>query len=502
MHRFGRRPDSADGGFNLAAQVPFPRFPRDLGGVVPRISPEATAALYLVNPISWEYVIWGVVRYAWHYPFRNRSAGINAGMTITNPLLYFLCMGWLLCVAHLLARRRPESNAKLNVPLESLRGLLATGVFFCHGVVTYFFFRTGVWKGPPSPFYEFLGSGTVDLFFFVSGYLFWSKCISDDGIRGVKRFFAARARRLVPGYYASVVLIAAIVAIRTGFALRVSPLQLALDLLNSLAFCFGNLIQPINGFKEAPLINAAVIWTLELEIIFYAVLPLLYRMFKSYRVFAWVGFLALTFWGAGHLEPARSVSWAEDPLPRLLARFFGFGFGFGMLVAFLVSKCPPAWLRALAGRRWSAIPILFLASPVLLGLPAHSVRQFIILVIPFAFVVAGNDFFGLLSIRSMLHLGKSSYSFYVTHGIVLYGLSHMMNRWMPIATLSPSAYWAFIACCGTVAVCLSYFLYRNVELRFMKMSSVLRQAGRSTRTERMRIPLSGRTDAKQFERIL
>ena len=128
-------------------------------------------------------------------------------------------------------------------------------------------------------------------------------------------------------------------------------------------------------------------------------------------------------------------------------------------------------------RRWSLIPILFLAGPILLRLPAHSFLQFVLLLVPFAFVVAGNDFFGLLSMRSTLLLGKSSYSFYVTHGIVLYGLSHLLNRETPVSLLSPLSYWTFISCCGTVAVCLSYFLYRNVELRFMKKGSLLRQAG-------------------------
>ena len=388
-------------------------------------------------------------------------------IAITSPWPYFVLMAWFLMVAHLLARTQPESSAKLNVPLESMRGLLATGVFFCHAVVTYFYFKTGMWNSPPSVLYGFLGSGTVDTFFFLSGFLFWSKCISENGVRSMKSFYAARARRIVPAYYASVVLIVLIAFAQTGFSLVVRPAQLGLDLLTWLTFCIPNLRQPINGFQEAPLINAAVIWTLQLEIVFYALLPFLYRVFKGVRVIAYVGILTLVFWSLRSIYSVTSNDWAEQPVPMLVTRFFAFGFGFGMLVAFLISKCPKAWLETLRKDRWSMIPTLFLVSPVLLGVRAHSVFQLMLLVVPFVFVVAGNDLFGLLSMRSTLLLGQSSYSLYVTHGIVLYGLSHLLNRWLPIAQLSPASYWFFMGCCGTVAICLAYFLYRTVELRFM-----------------------------------
>jgi peptidoglycan/LPS O-acetylase OafA/YrhL len=400
---------------------------------------------------------------------------------IISPWPYFAFMVLFLVVAHLLARVWPEGAARLNVPMESLRGLLATGVFFCHAVVTYFYFKTGTWQPPPSLFYGFLGSGTVDVFFFLSGFLFWSKCISDDGVRGKKAFFAARARRIIPGYYASLVLILLIVLAETGFSLRVRPAEFGLELLVWLTFCIPNLLQPINGLQHAPLVNAAVIWTLQLEIVFYAILPFLYRVFKGYGVLAYLGILTGTFWSLGRIYSVQGANWTEQPVPMLLARFFAFGFGFGMLAAFLVSKCPKTWLEKLRERRWSFIPIVFLASPVLLGVRAHSFFQFMLLLVPFVFVVAGNDLFGLLSMRSTLLLGKASYSFYVTHGIVLYGLSHLLNRWLPIAGLAPISYWCFMGCCGIIAVCLSYFLYRNVEIRFMKKGSVLRQAGIRTR---------------------
>jgi peptidoglycan/LPS O-acetylase OafA/YrhL len=96
--------------------------------------------------------------------------------------------------------------------------------------------------------------------------------------------------------------------------------------------------------------------------------------------------------------------------------------------------------------------------------------------IVFVFVVAGNDFFGLLSSRAVFLLGTVSYSFYITHGIVLFVLSHLFNRWVPVQTLSPLEYWSLIGVVGVTAVCFSMLLYWTVERRFMRRSLALSPA--------------------------
>jgi peptidoglycan/LPS O-acetylase OafA/YrhL len=70
-------------------------------------------------------------------------------------------------------------------------------------------------------------------------------------------------------------------------------------------------------------------------------------------------------------------------------------------------------------------------------------------------------------------LGTVSYSFYITHGIVLFALSHLLNRWIQIRTLSPLQYWSLIGVVGVITVCFATLLYWTVERRFMKPSSAL-----------------------------
>ena len=60
-----------------------------------------------------------------------------------------------------------------------------------------------------------------------------------------------------------------------------------------------------------------------------------------------------------------------------------------------------------------------------------------------------------------------SYSFYVTHGIVLFCLSHAVNTVVPIRSFGPLEFWLFAGFCGICAISLAAFLYRKVELPFM-----------------------------------
>jgi peptidoglycan/LPS O-acetylase OafA/YrhL len=202
-------------------------------------------------------------------------------MTVTTPLPYFVLLACMIGVAAILARILRQEPGKLNVPLESLRGLLAASVLFSHAVVSYFYFQTGKWTVPSSRFYAYLGSAPVTLFFFLSGFLFWSKCLAGNGIGGYGSFLLARVRRLVPAYYVSVGVMLMIVLVNTHFKLAVPLAKLASELTLWLMFLP---IPTVNGFQQAINLNAGVVWTLLFEITFYLLLPLLFWIFKGYRI--------------------------------------------------------------------------------------------------------------------------------------------------------------------------------------------------------------------------
>ena len=414
-------------------------------------------------------------------------------MPITSPLAYFVLAPCLISVAGILAHFIPQNSAKLNVPLESLRGLLAMSVFFSHAVVTYFYFQSDRWSLPPTPFYACLGSGPVILFFFLSGFLFWSKCLAHDGIGGYGKFLAGRVRRLVPAYYVSVAIVMFIVFTKTRFKLAVSLTTFLGELGRWLIFVPA---RSVNGFPQAYLINASVVWTLMFEVGFYLLLSLIFFLFKGYRIFLYLVIAGAISWmlaqrGVVAFTPALVRGGLLPFIAFAVNSALGFGFGIGMLVAFLYARLPKHWWRVLQQRRLTPIPLFFLAVPVLFKVGSYSPAEFWLLGVVFIFVVAGNDFFGLLSSKAVFLLGTVSYSFYITHGIVLFVVSHLCNRWVPIRSLSPLEYWVLIGLVGVAAVCFATLLYWTVERRFMRRSSALlphaasdsvAQAGLETRT--------------------
>jgi peptidoglycan/LPS O-acetylase OafA/YrhL len=394
-------------------------------------------------------------------------------MPVTTPLAYFVLAPCLIGVAGILAHLLPQDRGNLNVPLESLRGVLAMSVLFSHAVVNYFYFRTGQWVPPPSPFYAFLGPGPVILFFFLSGFLFWSKCLAFDGVGNYGRFLVGRVRRLIPAYYVSVGMVMCIVLVKTRFRLNVPLPNLLSELARWLVFVPA---RDVNGVPRADLIDASVVWTLMFEVGFYLLLPLLFFLFKGYRIFLYLAIAGAISWklaasGFVAYSPALVHAGLLPFLTFAVNSVLGFGFGIGMLVAVLYSRGPRRWWQALQKRRLTPIPLFFLAAPVLFKVGSYSPGEFCLLAVVFIFVVAGNDFFGLLSSKAVFHLGTVSYSFYITHGIVLYVVSYLFNRWVPIRSLSPLEYWSLMGLVGVAAVCCATLLYWTVERRFMRHSS-------------------------------
>jgi peptidoglycan/LPS O-acetylase OafA/YrhL len=395
-------------------------------------------------------------------------------MPITTPLAYFVLAPCLIGVAGILAHFIPQNNrGNLNVPLESVRGLLAMSVFFSHAVVNYFYFQTGVWAPPRTPFYAFLGPGPVILFFFLSGFLFWSKCLAHGGIGGYGSFLAGRVRRLVPAYYVSVAMVMFIVLAKTRFKPVVPLTTFLSELARWLIFVP---TRDVNGFRRADLINASVVWTLMFEIAFYLLLPVVFFLFKGYRILVYIAIAGAVSWtlaqhGVVAFTPALVRGGLLPFIAFALNSVFGFGFGIGMLVAFLYARSPKRWWQVLQQRRLTLIPLFCLASPVLFKVGSYSPAEFFLLGGVFVFVVAGNDFFGLLSSKAVFLLGSVSYSFYITHGIVLFIVTHLFNRWVQIRNLSPLEYWSLIGVVGVTAVCFSTLLYWTVERRFMRRSS-------------------------------
>ena len=311
--------------------------------------------------------------------------------------------------------------------IDGLRGFLAVGVLCAHVMTTRGFYETGAWS-TTSRIHVAMGESAVTLFFMVTAFLFWRHVIRGGGGFDTRTFYAARIRRLVPMYAVSVAASLFVVAALSGFQVRVDSFTLLHQLREWVSFGFiptGEL----NGVKDAHIVNA-VYWTLAFEWSFYLALPL----------------LALF---------ARGWSFAL----LIAAAIFA-----GILAAEASER---GWLGAHLSSNWMApVPIAAIGVALTFETAYHPVSV-ALLFVAFLFFAAGNTLGGLLTTRAAKLLGAVSYSFYLTHCIILFVAFRLVEGSIGVASLSAGRHWMVAALAATAATALSAITYRRIEYPFI-----------------------------------
>lgn len=325
--------------------------------------------------------------------------------------------------------------------VDGLRGFLALAVFGEHAASMQGLMTTGVWGEGVAPFYTSASKAGVSLFFMITAFLFWLRVLRSGASFDTRGFFLSRLRRLTPMYAFSVLMALAVVAAASGFSLRVEPAALLRELRPWLSFGFMTTGE-LNGVRDAHAINA-VYWTLAYEWLFYLALPL----------------AALFARGAWVLVPVAVLLVFGGVAPIV------FSFLFGAAAATLVHR--RVLQERAFSRPWLApLPLLALVA-WFFAAGLHSLLQLGLLFVFFVSVVHGYSVLGLLHTRAAKLLGMTSYSIYLIHCIVLYVVTHAVDRVAPVAGMSPLQYWLVAACAASVTVALSSLTYRQVELPFI-----------------------------------
>ena len=316
-------------------------------------------------------------------------------------------------------------------------------------------------------FYAQLGPMSVTMFFFVTGFLFWTKAIASPGDLAPRKFFIKRLRRLMPAYLGSLAAILLIIAIKSNFHLLVPLRDLVVEVAVWALCGLPHRFLPINSMVTTQ-VNAGVFWTLRLEWAFYLSLPLLGWFATKTRVF-------LLFLLCGLTVKLYDVAWHPSVSIASVAsgveifRMWGYrmiiGFGVGMMAAHVKAdrKTWPALLHPAC----TVVAILLLAIVFFLAPPRAGVLESALLTPVSLMIVFGNDFHGLLTSHPIAYLGDISYSVYLLHGIVLYVFFRGARRYFHFVPRSLTLYWVMIGVLGAVLVLLASVSYHYLELGFM-----------------------------------
>jgi len=377
-----------------------------------------------------------------NYPIvTDGSSILFAGLS----LALILGLLWVLLRIKPLAGIFPPESARIS-SLDGLRGFLAFAVVFSHLLSYRIYLQTGKWDFPDH-FFKFAPVVGVQLFFCITGFLFWTKAIRSGGRFNVPSFYRRRFLRIYPLYLA--------VALVTAAVCLVTPSSDPSGVHNFASAIW--ILVPhewpeIHG--NASFYYLAQSWTLAFELIFYFLLPLLALAFaKSAKSFALLSLLFLAF-----LVICMKVS-ALAQLAQCAP------FLVGMITAEVRER---AKLEQFFLGAWGAA--ISLGGFVVLYV-AHSKFSDVFLLACFMPVAHGNTLFGLLSWRPCRALGDISYSVYMVHlviiGLAIRALAMTVQPW----ALPNYQYWLFGFACCLVIVAVSLATYRVFEQPFIRPES-------------------------------
>jgi peptidoglycan/LPS O-acetylase OafA/YrhL len=299
--------------------------------------------------------------------------------------------------ANVTAATQPLS-ARLDF-LDGLRGVAALAVFMAHAVHKV----APAFSAYYEPYFN-LGNWGVVLFFLCSGFIL---PVSLERQGSLGHFWVRRVFRLYPMYWISVAIVAAMASGEPHIVLSGPPEQ-------SIRIFLANLTM-FQAFMGIPHLMA-MYWTLTLELLFYMLISVLFLLKLNGRIA--YATLALIMISIG----AELVI----PLP------FAFSYSTHLiliLVGLVAYRHYSGALRPAVGVAVALLTPLMLVIPQLVDL--HNTQQQLAWVVAQVLACACFGTAYLLRARPvhplLLHLGRTSYSIYLMHTIVLDSIPQLPN---------------------------------------------------------------------------
>ena len=316
----------------------------------------------------------------------------------------------------------PLPEGKRAGCIDGLRGYLALSVMIYHFGLWMLVARYGrVWSRPDSALLDGLGPGSVNLFFMVTGLVFYPRIL--DGLTRTRwpAVYISRFFRIVPLVALSLIVICATILIR----LRFHPLAPGLETAGAALNWLTSHAQPdLFGYPNSASLNAAVLWSLRYEWLFYLlILPTTagaMDVAKRLRLPTAVVPIGLMMCGLA-LPLLVKTPAIVTYLPM---------FGSGMLAFEVAHSRVGKTLRSPS----MSVPLAFLLVGGLLAGHGLGPIRFACHTVFFAGIASGNSMFGLFTSRGARVLGEGSYAIYLLHG---YFLNLLFVDFAPLIALGP-----------------------------------------------------------------
>jgi peptidoglycan/LPS O-acetylase OafA/YrhL len=281
--------------------------------------------------------------------------------------------------------------SKFRIDIQALRGIAISLVVLDHFAIGPF--RQG-----------FLG---VDIFFVISGFLICGIITReiDAGTFSFARFYARRAKRILPAAYVTI-LLTSVTSI--WFLDSIEMRSLTSQVAGALTYTINFVLWKQIGYFDVsanlkPLLH---MWSLAIEEQFYILFPIfLVILPRAWRLRA-VAAIAVVSFGLGIAIASKSPATAFYMLPTRAWELM-----IGSIAA--LSNWHPAWMKRLF---WPALATLVALSIVGTGTPHPGIDAGIVCVATAIIILSENKWASeSLPSRSMARIGDISYSLYLVH---------------------------------------------------------------------------------------
>jgi len=337
--------------------------------------------------------------------------------------------------------------------IDGLRGYLALAVFVHHFIITWYWKNSGEWVNPPEDYFSNFGEVGVMIFFMITGFLFVSKIIFDNGKTDWYKLYKSRIFRIYPLYLFALLVVSVIILIESNFQLNVEYSTLAKQYAKWLVY-HGSMI---NEHAHSQLINAGVDWTLKYEWLFYLSLPLIAYLVSKSRLFLILLVLAA---GLFFLFPLHFISFSTKYL-----LFFAIGAAIAYFNSIGLKKSNLA--KAIDNRHWSSVTLAVLLLSLFYS-QTGTLLHVLFVSLFFLSIALGNTLFGLLRSKASLVLGEISYSIYLLHGYVIYTLFSTINI-VDLTEISLLQYLFGLPLIALLVILISATTYLTIELPSIRL---------------------------------
>ena len=375
----------------------------------------------------------------------------------------------------------PDGHTLLHlVPLEGLRGMTAIYVVIIHA-----FQQAVITPSNFSGFTKFflgffsVGHYAVDVFIVLSGFCLMLPVIRNNGqIRGtIKQFFFRRARRILPPYYAAIILSLGLIFITAIGNPTGRPWDVTLPVNYQAVISHIFLIHDL--FKETCMKINGPLWSIAVEFRMYLMFPLLvifWRRLGGVSTILWASIIArITFYICSKISFIN-----VDPIGPSF--HYVTLFCLGMLAAETTFSNSEFSTNLKKNIPWNLLSI----STFVFAIPAYQLlnkdgQEWIIADILVGFssmslliaLFTGRSFMNrLLECKPLVTIGSFSYSLYLVHSPILQVFIHYV---LDPLSLSPNLHLIVLSLIGFPCVLIvSYVFFLAFEKPFLSNTAKIK----------------------------